>query len=101
MSNQEPDGWVRRLPSGKLSSVLYDLEATQDLPEFTWEPICLISPQELSRLRAIEEWANWASQFVHTQAQNELSDTDWAKDLIKAYDAINWYPMEPITEAKP
>lgn len=104
MSNQEPDGWCVWHPDdgyGKESyssenlawSTLYTI-TTYEKDEFKRRgfevrPVCLISPQELSRLRAIEAWAKEARRRLYQYSEG------W-DELEPRYDAIT----APV-EAKP
>ena len=88
MSNQEPDGTVRLMKrSGHtLDNVHRECpDCRGDCCDFVGY---LISPQELSRLRAIDEWAEWAAR----ELREVYSSTD-KPHILKAYDAL--------TEAKP
>lgn len=105
MSNQEPDGWCAWHPEKgfadpndreeNLREVMDYLEPhehglTSTALREGWEikPVMLIDPQELSRLRAIDEWAEWAAR----ELREVYSSTD-KPHILKAYDAL--------TEAKP
>ena len=61
MSNQKPDGWCAWHPSEGWSHMIYrsPMDRSKFGPSYDtkWEtkPICLIDPQELSRLYLIEQ----------------------------------------------
>lgn len=92
MSNQEPDGWVSN--SQFLDETghhhfkrlyLYGEVDDDDVP------VMLISPQELTRLRAIEEWAKEMWKRLNTIACGMQSpiDSAHADMLCQQYDALN------------
>lgn len=88
MSNQEPDGWATTSPEGEYTGnddeiilTRVDCELVED--GYRTFPVCLIDPQELSRLRAIDEWAEWAAR----ELREVYSSTD-KPHILKAYDAI-------------
>jgi len=96
MSNQEPDGWATTSPEGEYtgndSEIILDRSYSGPtifpVEGYRTFPVCLIDPQELSRLRAIDEWAEWAAR----ELREVYSSTD-KPHILKAYDAL--------TEGKP
>lgn len=75
MSNQEPDGWATTSPEGEYTGnddeiILSRIAPTANMvKEFLDDnyrtfPVCLISPQELTRLRLIAEWAKEAQELL-------------------------------------
>lgn len=69
MSNQKPDGWATTSPEGEYTGnddeiilTRVDCELVED--GYRTFPVCLIDPQELSRLRAIEEWASIVAEVL-------------------------------------
>lgn len=62
MSNEvKPDGWIIPIPDDyseiHLCKTLEQAQREYIPTGDGFKPVCLISPQELSRLRAIAEWA--------------------------------------------
>ena len=101
MSNQEPDGWATTSPEGEYTGnddeiilTRVDCELVED--GYRTFPVCLIDPQELSRLRAIEadrqkeidelreqvKW--WASKWVQISKKN--SENEDYLELNALYD---------------
>lgn len=98
MSNEiKPDGWCAyrngKLVAGEYSGVIalyrkeWERECFADRG-YEVKPVCLIDPQELSRLRRIEEWAKEAYQcFDNHKQATEAGDYE-ATRLFMKYDAI-------------
>lgn len=94
MSNQEPDGWATLSPEGEYVGNDDEIHLDRVRPisiepkdGYVWKPVMLISPQELTRLRAIEEWAREV-ESLFLRCLNEY-DTAPAYDFwLKKFQAI-------------
>ena len=93
----QPDGWCAfrdgKLVTGEYSGViaLYRREWERDCfadKGYEVKPVCLIDPQELERLRALEKWSEDAIGYIEAMAEIDKTSNDTELGLIETYRAI-------------
>jgi hypothetical protein len=105
MSNQKPDGWATTSPEGEYTGnddeiIISRIAPTANMvKEFLDDnyrtfPVCLIDPQELSRLRSIEAWAkDQRTRFLSNledlfSIRGDRESVLHTRIAIESYDAI-------------